>query len=297
MKKNLYLLPTDKPSRLIIYSTLLNEFRLLAEPIEDWKHKRNVYVTSDEEPKAGDYVLDDEQDVFQVLEINHTQGILRSDGFTHVIAICKKIILTTDDELIKDGVQAIDDEFLEWFVRNPSCEKVEVNSIPRCCGRCNGIDDLCFTDMTCDDHKERGCEICYGKMVEYFIIIPKEEPNREITFEKVFGEEKKKDLKEFIDKHKKETLDEAVERLFNYHSNNTSLAEGHYDYMMDKEDFKQASYELVKWQHEQDKNKFSAEEVRRIAEWSFHFYKTNEFDDDELEAEWSRILDNNLKKK
>jgi hypothetical protein len=38
----------------------------------------------------------------------------------------KKIILTTDPDLIKDGVQSIDDEFLEWFVKNPSCEEVEV---------------------------------------------------------------------------------------------------------------------------------------------------------------------------
>jgi hypothetical protein len=38
----------------------------------------------------------------------------------------KKIILTTDQDLIKDGVQAIDDEFLEWFTNNPSCEEVEV---------------------------------------------------------------------------------------------------------------------------------------------------------------------------
>ena len=28
--------------------------------------------------------------------------------------------------LIKDGVQAIDDEFLEWFVKNPNCEEIEV---------------------------------------------------------------------------------------------------------------------------------------------------------------------------
>jgi hypothetical protein len=38
----------------------------------------------------------------------------------------KKIILTTDQDLIKDGVQAIDDDFLEWFVKNPSCEEVEI---------------------------------------------------------------------------------------------------------------------------------------------------------------------------
>jgi hypothetical protein len=38
----------------------------------------------------------------------------------------KKIILTTDQDLIANGVQSIDDEFLEWFVNNPNCEWVEV---------------------------------------------------------------------------------------------------------------------------------------------------------------------------
>jgi hypothetical protein len=41
----------------------------------------------------------------------------------------RKIILTTDQELIKDGVQAIDDEFLEWFVNNTSCDRVEIKTI------------------------------------------------------------------------------------------------------------------------------------------------------------------------
>ena len=35
------------------------------------------------------------------------------------------IILTTDQDLIADGIQSIDDEFLEWFVKNPSCEYVD----------------------------------------------------------------------------------------------------------------------------------------------------------------------------
>lgn len=40
----------------------------------------------------------------------------------------KEILLSTNDSLIKDGVQAIDDEFLEWFVANSSCEHVEVQT-------------------------------------------------------------------------------------------------------------------------------------------------------------------------
>ena len=41
----------------------------------------------------------------------------------------KKIILTTDQDLIKDGVQDIDNEFLEWFVKNPSCEYIEIENV------------------------------------------------------------------------------------------------------------------------------------------------------------------------
>ena len=41
-----------------------------------------------------------------------------NDGF-------KKIILTTDPKLISDGVDAIDDTFLEWFIKNPTCAFVE----------------------------------------------------------------------------------------------------------------------------------------------------------------------------
>ena len=61
----------------------------------------------------------------------------------------------------------------------------------------------------------------------------------------------------------KETLEEAAKRLFSKYSNNTSLSEGHYDYLMDIEDFKDASTELVKWQAER---MYSEEEVRKIAE-------------------------------
>ena len=66
-----------------------------------------------------------------------------------------KIILTTNKLLIKEGVQAIDDEFLEWFVKNPSCEGVEI-----------------FIDTM-------GCvlENCNANpCINYKITIPKEEP-------------------------------------------------------------------------------------------------------------------------
>lgn len=82
----------------------------------------NIYITSDEEPKHLDYYITKIKDsngerysVGQRLDTNDSD-----------YSNCKKIILTTDQDLIKDGVQAIDDEFLEWFVKNPNYEEVEV---------------------------------------------------------------------------------------------------------------------------------------------------------------------------
>lgn len=79
----------------------------------------HIYITSDEEIKAGDWFLD---------TVSHTvhNAILAAGVFN----TRKKIILTTDHDLIKEGVQPIDDEFLEWFVENPSCEEIEVDDYP-----------------------------------------------------------------------------------------------------------------------------------------------------------------------
>jgi hypothetical protein len=46
----------------------------------------------------------------------------------------------------------------------------------------------------------------------------------------------------------KETLEEVLERVFDIYSTYTSLGEDVYEYSMDKEDFKEASLEIAKWQ-------------------------------------------------
>lgn len=75
----------------------------------------HIYITSKEEIKEGDWFFD---------IISNT--IHKAELATGVFNSRKKIILTTDLDLIKDGVQPIDDEFLEWFIKNPNCEEVEV---------------------------------------------------------------------------------------------------------------------------------------------------------------------------
>jgi hypothetical protein len=116
--KNIFLLSTDKPSRLhLAYN---KDYYLSIEPFSklDTKNYKsfNIYITNDEEIKEGDWLLiiDD----FETYAHKHKGDNLPTTYH-------KKIILTTDQELIKYGVQAIDDEFLECFVLNPSCEEVD----------------------------------------------------------------------------------------------------------------------------------------------------------------------------
>ena len=42
------------------------------------------------------------------------------------VAKGNKIILTTNKLLIKEGVQPIGDEFLEWFINHSNCKQIEI---------------------------------------------------------------------------------------------------------------------------------------------------------------------------
>jgi hypothetical protein len=116
--KNIHVVPTpNKSSRL--YKTIDNRLCLSFDRLFETKLliNHNIYITSDEEIKEGDYFYSPFQGEERILKYNKFVIPFPKD---------KKIILTTDQDLIKDGVQAIGDEFLEWFVKNPSCEEVEV---------------------------------------------------------------------------------------------------------------------------------------------------------------------------
>jgi hypothetical protein len=174
--KNLHLLPTDKPSRLFKdYNDVLhlNSHHVIKGIFTRWTgSNQNIYITSDEEIKEDDWGLSKLNEVILF-------------GRSYNEKFYKKIILTTDQDLIADGVQAIDDEFLEWFVKNPSCESVEVmKEYKDGYGNWyNYQDDFKFT----------------GLSIRYKIIIPKEELERGITITHV---------------GKQETLEEAAEKLY-----------------------------------------------------------------------------------
>lgn len=124
--KNIHVLSTDKPSRLLI--TIPKGNLLLSKKYTMGSHWENkhIYITSDEEIKEGDCRYSGVQNNIELvtkfsLKVNKEYWKINPHLY-------KKIILTTDIDLIKDGVQAIDDTFLEWFVKNPSCEEVEIKT-------------------------------------------------------------------------------------------------------------------------------------------------------------------------
>jgi hypothetical protein len=244
--KNIYLIPTDKPSKLqkTKHDNFFLSFRV--DLFTDCT-SQHIYITSDEEIKGFDWCYD------KVLNI-----VFQTDNHTNFNYVNQtdnvfKIILTTDQDLIKDGVQAIDDTFLEWFVKNPSCEYVETDLVPV---------------------NEFGSEITvnsYGfDKFKYKIIIPKEEPKLDLEKE-MFELEQELDipshLRWYNSKPKQETLEEAAERIvknkvgLHYFGNETSLEN------LAK---KQYVVEGAKWQQEQDKNKFSEEEVIKAYHDAYH---------------------------
>ncbi len=106
------------------------------------------------------------------------------------VAKGNKVIITTNKLLINDDVQEIDDEFLEWFVKNPTCEFVHV-----------------YNDRVVGYEYDR-----------YTILIPQEEPNQETIEEKldkIVSKEPSKFWEESDKRFKiKETLEEAAEKCF-----------------------------------------------------------------------------------
>ena len=122
MKKSIHLIPTDKPSRLFLKgkTLLLNNQYTLQEVFPKGKCQ-NIYITSDEEIKEGDYFYSPFQGEERILKYNKFVIPFPKD---------KKIIITTDEVLIADGVQAIPNDFLEWLVQNPSCQYGGYKDIP-----------------------------------------------------------------------------------------------------------------------------------------------------------------------
>ena len=270
--KNVHLIPTDKPSRLHLGDSglVLCDFYFSRNTING----QNIYITDNSEIIEGDWVLDLHNQIWKLLEGKligfDNQGNKRFSTDNIEAHNPKKIILTTDLQLIADGVQAIDDEFLEWFVKNPSCERVEVEE-----------------KQHFEFDKSKRINPLNGVYYSYKIIIPSEEPKQEYKYigecngnndNGCFLDSPAHDCGCFIrvvkEKPKQETLEEAAINCW---------AEGAWD---NRDDFTDGfiegaksdvakEYWFEKFQQEQDKKMYSEEEVEVIAKDAYTMGRNN----------------------
>ena len=153
--RNIYILPTPNPSRIGYYTDPKDtQLYILSKgnkigPKPNW-NPQYIYITS-----GGEINVDSDWIICSL-----STAPIKAKDLVGMPILQKwyKIILTTDLNLIKEGVQSISDEFLEWFVKNPTTEYVDVEFKPVCCNECD--ERLCYVEMGQQDP-------------EYVINIPK----------------------------------------------------------------------------------------------------------------------------
>ena len=278
--KNIHTLTTDKPSRLIkdIWKKTFSLVENFNTNHTDFK-AHHIYITSDEEIKEGDWCLDKFNQRWKLedkkLIAFDSKGIKRFSTDNILGHECKKIILTTDQDLIKDGVQSIDDEFLEWFVQNPSCEEIEVyKSGGHYDGAMEFYIDVFYSitipkeerkkNFYCGDEVDYGdqcseqCVQCVNATGVDYGYLPHEDPKpfkhevKSIPKEEIIGKRLEKYSERFDndkspignpDTWGKRLVDETIEEAFDRINNSIDFTE-----------FDFASFKLgVKWEQERNK--------------------------------------------
>ena len=250
---------------------------------------KNLYKIQDEL-----YIVSDKEKSFYCIKECPMAGLNIDRCDCQIFTACSNkvgnIILTTNKSLINDGIQAIDDEFLQWFVKNPSCEEVVVEKKMLC--------DYCGEE-NCDNLRCRG----YLDSVWYEIITPKEESKtileslqeyfKNTTKEKVIEDwnefqhldEEGITVKEFLENQKQKPLEQAAEK---YSENWEEITGLDYENTVPSEVNKLDFINGAKWQQER---MYSEEEIRQM------FNRYNEVIAHRDIEEWQAWIDKQFKKK
>jgi hypothetical protein len=110
--KNIHLIPTDKPTGIFESKNGLH-FSII-EKIRYGEFKGfHIYITNDEEIKEGDWYLI-EFNGLKITQCTSVEELISIEGRDD----CKKIILTTDQDLIADGVKQISEDVLLQIVEH-----------------------------------------------------------------------------------------------------------------------------------------------------------------------------------
>jgi hypothetical protein len=135
--RNIFVLPTDKPSSGYILGKCIKELSdvKIGQLVRthymmfsnEYFQPQNIYITNTEEIKDSE--IDTKVCIFK--SDNGMITCLSGKGYGRVKTIGKyyEIILTDNEDLIKDGIPEISEDFLQWFVKNSDCERVEIRKI------------------------------------------------------------------------------------------------------------------------------------------------------------------------
>lgn len=214
----------------MVYTTLNGGFA-------DWYKSFKVvdiYITNDEKFVRNEWITDGIEVIEATPKLVNSQGLVNRRDW-------RKIVLTTDRDLIEDGVNVIGDTFIEWFRNNQDCTFVDVEKF-------HGINTSIAEVNTVSGDGSLNWQ-GRNDLRDYKINIP-----GEIKLKDVFNDEKRQGVKELIDKHK--TIEGAFEMFMNKNFSG-QLTKG---FVLGAMKFG------VKWQQEQDKNTYTLDEVLEVFE-------------------------------
>lgn len=120
--KNIYLLNTEMPTDGIVIGrnagVSFTEYReeLIKLPVETFRGNYyepvNIYITSEDKIELNDYIVDN----WQVEKWKDRSSLLGK----------KKVIMTTDKQLISERIQEVDDGFLDWIIQNHDTNYIKI---------------------------------------------------------------------------------------------------------------------------------------------------------------------------
>lgn len=128
-KCKVFLLKTDKETNIfkdigkLFYSELEAQTGKSINSIVDGLF---MYILSYDEIKERDWVYEYVpvgqkpyiSEIHKVISIDKKEGIIEFEEHTVGIGFCKKIIATTNPDLIKEGVSSIDNDFIKKYCNN-----------------------------------------------------------------------------------------------------------------------------------------------------------------------------------
>jgi hypothetical protein len=148
--KNIYFTPTNESTVGLRNGIIYRK----NQPFTTYGNAKphNIHIVSDEEIKEGDWVILKSGRLTKAETESGSLGFQTIDGvaFLWFREGDKKVILTTDPELIKDGIQAIEEDFIEWLVDNDKFDRVDIEMVKEHtnCEKMSSSEAIC--QLVCD---------------------------------------------------------------------------------------------------------------------------------------------------